>query len=159
MKVNHFVSKGLILDGQVGPGLKLKIIERLRLGAQGMFRWVEMSLEFLKGVRHRQDFMKHLDRLPPKLSQIYDAVYTQINEDTENARILAMDALKWLLCAQRLLSKKALIAAVYIVDSDTVSDLYEGEGQLLMCAENDILRCCRNFVILDSGRDVFRLAY
>ena len=124
-----------------------------------MFRWVEMSLEFLKGVRHRQDFMKHLDRLPPKLSQLYDAVYTQINEDTENARSLATDTLKWLLYAQRLLSKVALIAAVYNVVSGTIMDLYEGESQLLISAENDILRCCRNFVILDSERDVFRLAH
>ena len=159
-EVDRLTSKRLLLDGNVPQKLKCKMIETLINGAQGMFRWVEMSLEALKRMELLRDFKHTLGKLPAELSGLYDIIHTQIDRTEPYGRDLAIQTLTWLLCAQRLLSAKELIAAVYRVDDDMSSDSDEEselEGEHI--TENDILRLCRNLVVFDSTNKRFRFAH
>lgn len=161
-EVDRLISKKLLLDGKVSSNLKRKMIETLKDGAQGMFRWVEMSLEALKRIKFRPDFKKALGQLPSELSSLYDMIHAQIDQTETYGRDVAIQTLKWLLCAQRLLSAEELIAAVYRVDDDMSSDSDEDSelgSEQLRSPENDIIRVCRNLVVLDSEQSIFRFAH
>ena len=149
-QVDCLISKKLLLDGNVNSKLKSKIIETLKNGTQGMFRWVEMSLEALKRIEFLPDFKEALGQLPSDLSGLYDIIHAQIDQSKTYGRDIATQTLKWLLCAQRLLSAKELIAAVYKFDDDMSS---------LQSPENDILRLCRNLVVFDCEKRLFRFAH
>ena len=159
-EVQRLISKRLLLDGKVKKNLKGRILETLINGAQGMFRWVEMSLETLSRIKYAPDFEEALGRLPKKLSGLYDIIYTQIDQTETYGRHVAIETLTWLLCAQRLLSAEELLAAVHAVDAGASSDSDEDddsgeEGS----PENDVLRLCRNFVVIDSEQRTFRFAH
>ena len=161
-EVDRLISKRLLLDGKASPNFKRKMIETLIDGAQGMFRWVEMSLEALKRIKFLPDFKRALGQLPSELSGLYDIIYAQIDQTETHGRDVAVQTLKWLLCAQRLLSAEELVAAVYKVDEDMSSDSDEGsesENEQLQSPENDILRLCRNLVVFDSEQAIFRFAH
>ena len=161
-EVDRLISRRLLLDGRVSSKYKLKLIETLASRAQGMFRWVEMSLEALKRIKFLPDFKKALGQLTSELSGLYDIIHTQIDKTETHGRDVAIQTLKWLLCAQRLLSAEELIAAVYQVDEDISSDSDEGPelgNDQLRSPENDILRLCRNLVVFDSEQASFRFAH
>lgn len=161
-EVDRLISKRLLLDGKVSSKFERKIVETLTNGAQGMFRWVQMSLEALQRIKFLPDFKKALGQLPSELSGLYDIIHAQIDQTETHGRDVAVQTLKWLLCAQRLLSAEELIAAVYQVDeevsSDSDDDFELGSGQL-RSPENDILRLCRNLVVFDSEQQSFRFAH
>lgn len=149
--MDRLISKKLLLDGKVPPKLRKRIIETLTNGAQGMFRWVEMSLEALKQIRFVKDFKARLGQLPPKLSDLYEIIHTQINQTETYGRDVAIGTLKWLLCAQRLLSVDELIAAIPLVyENDTEpssdSDDNGSRSDQVPSPEDDIIRLCRNLV-------------
>ncbi len=161
-EVDRLVTKRLLLDGKVSPKLKRKMVENLTNGAQGMFRWVEMSLEALKRIKFLPDFKKALGQLPSELSGLYDIIHAQIDQTETHGRSVAVQTLKWLLCAQRLLSAEELIAAVYQVDEEVSSDSDDDSelgSEQLRSPENDILRLCRNLVVFDSEQQSFRFAH
>ena len=159
-EVQRLISKRLLLDGKVSKKLKERILETLIKGAQGMFRWVEMSLEALSQIKYKPDFKKTLGQLPVKLSGLYDIIHTQIDQPDTYGRRVAIMTLTWLLCAQRLLRAEELLAAVYAVDieSSSESDEDDDSGEA-GSSENDILRLCRNLVVLDSEQKTFRFAH
>ena len=159
-EVHRLISKGLLLDGKVSKRLKERILETLIQGAQGMFRWVEMSLEALSRIKYAPDFKKALGQLPVKLSGLYDIIHTQIDQTETYGRSVAIMTLTWLLCAQRLLRAEELLAAVYAVDIESSSESDEGDDNgEAGSPENDILRLCRNLVVLDSEQKTFRFAH
>ena len=184
-EVDRLISKKLLLDGRVPKRLKKRIIETLTNGAQGMFRWVAMSLETLQQIKFRADFENRLGRLPSKLSELYDIIHSEIigseNDQTiKYGRVTAIKTLKWLLCAQRLLTVEELAAAIQLpsvetVDSPSGSDVSdvesssgsdnsnvdspsgsddsnERDNETSRSVENDIIRLCRNLVVVDSKR-------
>ena len=159
------ISKRLLLDGKITQKPRVKIVKTLTNGAQGMFRWVTMSLETLQGIKHQPDFMKALGLLPSKLSGLYDIIHTQIDQTEPYGRDVAIKTLKWLLCARRLLSVQELIAAipvVYEVEDEPSSDSDEGDesrSEQKPSPEHDIIRLCRNLVVMDSEQRVFRFAH
>lgn len=159
-EVQRLIDKRLLLDGKVSNKLKERILETLIKGAQGMFRWVEMSLEALSQVKYKPDFKKTLGQLPVKLSGLYDIIHTQIDQPSTYGRSVAIMTLTWLLCAQRLLRAEELLAAVYVddIESSSESDEDEDNGEA-GSSENDILRLCRNLVVLDSEQKTFRFAH
>ncbi|CAF9943521.1 MAG: hypothetical protein ALECFALPRED_000540 [Alectoria fallacina] len=162
LEVDRLISKRLLLDGKVSLKFKRKMVETLINGAQGMFRWVQMSLEALKRIKFLPDFKKALGQLPSELSGLYDIIHAQIDQTETHGRDVAVQTLKWLLCAQRLLSAEELIAAVYQVDEDIATDSdgdSELESEQLQSPINDILRLCRNFVVFDSEQQSFRFAH
>ena len=159
-EVDRLVSKRLLLDGKVSPKMECKIIETLTNGAQGMFRWVEMSLETLKRIKFLPDFKKALGQLPSELAGLYDIIHSQIERTEPYGQKVAIRTLSWLLCAQRLSSAEELIAAVYILDDDTSSDSDEDpEFKSEASPKDDILRLCRNLIIFDSEQGIFRFAH
>ena len=161
-EVHRLISKRLLLDGKVSKKLKERILETLIKGAQGMFRWVEMSLEALSQIKYKPDFKKTLGQLPVKLSGLYDIIHTQIDQPGTYGRSVAIMTLTWLLCAQRLLRAEELLAAVYAVDIESSSESDEDDDDdngEAGSSENDILRLCRNLVVLDSEQKTFRFAH
>lgn len=162
--MDRLISKKLLLDGKISAKLRGKIIETLANGAQGMFRWVEMSLEALKQTKFNKDFKKALGRLPSGLSGLYEIIHTQIYQTEIYGRDVAIITLKWLLCAQCLLSVDELIAAISVVyedDTEPSSDSDDDElrSEQVPSPEDDIIRLCRNLVIMDSEQKVFRFAH
>ena len=183
-EVDRLISKKLLLDGRVHKKLKKRIFETLKHGAQGMFRWVAMSLETLQQIKFRQDFENRLGRLPSKLSGLYDIIYSEIirseNDETiKYGRVAATKTLKWLLCAERLLTVEELAAAIQLpydeaMDSSSASDDSEKmndetNGQAIDSSsssndsnqkgievetwiEDNIIRLCHNLVVVDSER-------
>ena len=142
-------------------------------GAQGMFRWVSMSLETLRPIKHIKDFEEALGKLPPRLSDLYEEIHRQIDQVGRRGREVAIKTLKWLLCAQRLLSVAEILAAVEETDSEISSDSDDLIGfetssdseDYLIRLENvpssadGVLDLCRNLVVLDSEQDIFRFAH
>ena len=63
--VDDAISERLLLNGRISSKLLVKVLETLADGAQGMFLWVEMSLEALKQIKYTSDFKEDFDRLPP----------------------------------------------------------------------------------------------
>ncbi|KAF6238813.1 hypothetical protein HO173_003320 [Letharia columbiana] len=125
-----------------------------------MFRWVEMSLEALSRIKYAPDFKETLGQLPVKLSGLYDIIHTQIHQTETYGRSVAIMTLTWLLCAQRLLRAEELLAAVYAVDIEPSSESDEDDDNgKAGSPENDILRLCRNLVVLDSEQKTFRFAH
>ena len=158
--MQRLISKRLLLDGKVSKNLKARILETLINGAQGMFRWVEMSLEALSRIKYAPDFKQALGRLPSNLSGLYDIIYTHIDQTGTYGRHVAIKTLTWLLCAQRLLTAEELLAAVHAVDAGASSDLDEDDDSgEAGSPENDVLRLCRNLVVIDSEQRTFRFAH
>ena len=125
-----------------------------------MFRWVEMSLEALSRIKYAPDFKEALGQLPNRLSGLYDIVYTQIDQTETYGRHVAIKTLTWLLCAQRLLTAEELLAAVHAVDAGASSDSDEDDNSgEAGSPENDVLRLCRNLVVMDSEQRIFRFAH
>ena len=163
-EVDRLISKRLLLDGRVSQKDKRKIVRTLTNGAQGMFRWVELSLETLKRIKFLPDFQQALGQLPSDLAGLYDIIHAQIDQTETYGRDLATQTLKWLLCSQRLLTAEELIAAVYKVDKNVFSDSDEDSERFEQDApstspENDILRLCRNLVVFDSEQRLFRFSH
>jgi ankyrin repeat protein len=96
-----------------------------------------------------QDVIAELGRLPATLKESYDIIYQMISESGPISRIMAKKIFTWLLCAQRPLRSRELVAAV-TVDSN---------GLLLSSTNDDILDVCCNIVILDTELDIFRFAH
>ncbi|KAG7007741.1 hypothetical protein G7Y79_00008g023790 [Physcia stellaris] len=184
-EVDRLISKKLLLDGRIHKKLRKRIIETLKSGAQGMFRWVAMSLETLQQIKSKQEFEDRLGRLPSKLSGLYDIIHSEIIR-SEYGRVAATKTLKWLLCAQRLLTVEELAAAIQLpydeamdsssasddsektddetndqaIDSSSSSDDSNQKGiETETWIEDNIIRLCRNLVVVDSERKVFRFAH
>ena len=178
-EVDRLISKKLLLDGNIKDKLRDRLIQTLTSGAQGMFRWVAMSLETLQQIKFRPDFEKALGQLPSKLSSLYDIVHSQIDMTESYGRGTAIKTLKWLLCAQRLMSAKELIAAVTLSSESTEESTCDSdddsseetqvrnptEEDLISWShsdeirKNDIIRSCRNLVAVDAQHQYFRFAH
>ncbi|KAL8743666.1 MAG: hypothetical protein Q9190_004010, partial [Brigantiaea leucoxantha] len=179
LRVSQLIRQRLLLDGRISPKFRRKIVSTLVEGAQGMFRWVEMSLETLQQIKFERDFKSALGSLPPKLSNLYDMILDQIYQTETHGRDIATKTFKWLLCAQRLLSVRELIAAIPIVYDDDVGFSSNSDAETVgtdgeisgsekdvtstnvfePLPENDIIRLCRNLVIKDAEQDAFRFAH
>ena len=168
-EVDRLTSKKLLLQGKISERLRRDIIETLISGAQGMFRWVAMSLERLQRIKYKVDFEKALGQLPNKLSELYDIIYSQIDHTETHGRDVATKTFKWLLCAQRLLNVWELAAAVELksedkADSAVDSDEEHSESSKTVSLSkftrfDDIIQLCRNLVVIDPEQNVFRFAH
>jgi ankyrin repeat protein len=115
------------------------------------FLWVKLQLQNLcdKRMKIETDVRKELGHLPPGIKQLYENIFLQLEGSAEGSRSSAEAVLKWLLCARRPLSMKALIEAVSPV---------EDEKLILLTKEEVSLICC-NLVVADEETDTFRLAH
>ena len=158
--VCDLIFKNPYLRGKISRELESKIVENLTNRAQGMFRWVSMSLETLQSVNHINDLDGALAKLPTALHDLYTMIYAEICQTGTHERDIVIKTLKWLLCAQRLLSVNEVLAALNEPDIELPSDPDDlSRNEQVLAAEDVVLGLCRNLVILDSVNGVFRFAH
>ena len=100
-------------------------------------------------MKHEDDVALELGRLPRLLKDSYDINYTKISRLGRFSRSLAISVLQWLLCSQRPLSSRELIAAISLRPRD----------QQLEVSHLQILDICGNFVKYEVVPDRFQLAH
>lgn len=93
------------------------------------------------------DVRENLGRLPPKLEELYAAVYAKLTlHHGKSGRSIIENTFKWLLSARRTLNASEFLWAIALnldspVDMESVLDL------------------CHNLIIYDEGLDIFRFAH
>lgn len=93
------------------------------------------------------DIRENLGRLPPKLEELYGAVYTKLTSHRGKlGRSIIENTFKWLLSARRTLDASKFLWAVAL-NLNTPVDM------------ESILDLCHNLVIHDEGLDIFRFAH
>ncbi|KAI9675706.1 MAG: hypothetical protein M1817_001073 [Caeruleum heppii] len=141
------VRKKLRSGGPESP-LTLTIIRRLTDEAGGMFRWVQMQLQYLCSLKTSQAIKDRLGKLPPKLGDLYEEIYAgKIAQYAEVDKAMAERLFRLLLCGQRRLKVTELCAAI----------LSDQEGEPLTIEELLDLGCY--FVVYDRDLDTFRFAH
>ena len=100
-------------------------------------------------MKHEEDIIQELGRLPKTLKESYDIIYQRIQDSGLTSRAVAERAMKWLLCALRPLQSPEFIAAI---SADT-------DGKCLKLSNIELLDMCCNMVVLDVELDIFRFAH
>ena len=151
IETQKLVKRGnLLRNSRAKEEMTAVIIDRVSSGADGMFRWASLQLDVLRALKHDKDIQAQLGRLPPKLEQLYLEVYnTLISVQGEISRSIIDNALKWLLCAQ-----EEMHASVFLTAMAANLDISDGDISV-----DSLLELCNNFVVYDSGLDVFRFAH
>ncbi|TVY64249.1 Ankyrin repeat domain-containing protein [Lachnellula suecica] len=137
-QVDRAIRERRLLNGDVSIKLKGQIVQVLTERSQGMFRWTELQIQNLcdvKRMKHESDIDQELGRLPTTLRKSYDLIYQQITDLGKTSRGIVERTLSWLLCAQRTLKPKEIIAAVSL----------DPEGTHV-----SLLGMCCNLVLLDE---------
>ena len=151
--VNISLAKALsekrILNGHLSHALEDKITTTLIGRSNGMFRWTSLQIQMLcdpQRIKIEEDIEEELGSLPPGLQESYDKIYHRVLCLAAPSRILAIRILRWLLCAQSLMTAEDLISAI---------SLGSHEGTLSAASIIDI--CCNLVVMDDLG--VFHFAH
>jgi hypothetical protein len=93
---------------------------------------------------------ERLGRLPPKLEDLYLAIYEKFkNYPAEADRRISKNALALLLCAQRKLSSAEFLNALSMTP----------DGHVGIISKNQMLDTCCNLVVFDGTLDTFRFAH
>ena len=95
------------------------------------------------------DIRDELNKVPPKLVQIYSEIYDQVAEAGANAHRLAVTALKWLMCAEKPLATQQFIKAISMVAT----------GKPITLKASTLLDICGNLVKIDTELDIFRFSH
>ncbi|OJJ75285.1 hypothetical protein ASPBRDRAFT_40571 [Aspergillus brasiliensis CBS 101740] len=120
---------------------------------QGMFQWTYLQIKQLEKCISPEAIRDCLGALPKTLDETYDRLYEEIENHPPHDRDLALRALKWVLAAREPLGREALLEAVRINPDITTTEL---------CApvsDDALLALCRNFLVIDSERDVWRVSH
>ncbi|KAK5051870.1 hypothetical protein LTR84_002673 [Exophiala bonariae] len=126
-----------------------RIIEVLTSKADGMFRWVQLSLAALRRHKDPKDVMEHVGRLPPGLNAIYAEILDEINTFGRHTLELVRKTLNMLLYQR-----------VSLFQSDFIRFICPGIADVDIEAKSiDVLDACRHLIELDLVGDSFRLAH
>ena len=118
-KLEQAISMKRILRGKITSVMRKEIHEALSNKAQGMFRWVELSIENLSNFRRiavERDVRSELGKSPPEITQQYQILYDNINEAASSTAAIARRTFAWMLAAQRALTVEEMISAVALDD-------------------------------------------
>jgi Ankyrin repeats (3 copies) len=116
------------------------------------FRWAQLQLESLRWIRFEKDIRAALGRLPRELSELYQELYERmISTDHETDRAVAINVLRWMLCAGRRLASNDFFVAISL-NLDVPVDSID---------EDVILDLLHNFVVSDDseGIQTFRFSH
>lgn len=117
------------------------------------FRWAELQLQSLKGIRAEKDIRTELSRIPRDLSTLYQDLYDRALETTqETDQLVFQHTLKWMLSAKKNLTQRDLFLAVSAFAGLEANDL----------DEDFILDLLSNFVVsstTEEGDRFFRFAH
>lgn len=143
------VSSGRFLDGAMSDSARDQVSNTLKHKAHGMFRWVALQIDNLcdaSRIKIETDVLEEVGQLPTTLGEAYNQTYERVLNLARTSREVAMRVLKWLMCAQKMLSERDLIASV----------TFAHESHFL--SSERILDICCNLVVLDD-QGVFRFAH
>jgi hypothetical protein len=108
-----------------------------------------MCIQNLERAKHEQSLINILGKLPRDLAKLYALAYQQIIESHPQDREIADKVFMWLLCSQRLMTDKELIAAVAM----------DSHGTRYFLTHAELLSICCNFVIFNKEEQAFRFAH
>ncbi|KAI9670483.1 MAG: hypothetical protein M1817_004350 [Caeruleum heppii] len=151
-EVDKAITDKALLRGNVSDGLRVRVVDTLAHGANGMFLWVSLQLNNLCDpgrVKHEHDVLAELGRRLEDLDQLYAVVYSRILKSAPRSRQVATNAIAWLLSRQTLLNLRSFLAAV-AVDPD---------GHHAFLDEAGLRDMCCNLVVRDVETDIFRFAH
>ena len=140
------IQNGKLLNGEIDSALRMSITNTLSTRAGNMFLYASLLLRQLCDENHTIDadsIRKKLDELPKNLTEIYNRIMEEIHDPKNSQRscLLAQNAIKWLLRAQRSLDYEALLEAISPPERRADPD--------------EVLRACRTLVILEGERIEF----
>ncbi|KAI9704106.1 MAG: hypothetical protein M1836_006967 [Candelina mexicana] len=143
-KIQEAIETKRLLRGRVSPSLRNDIMKALIDGAQGMFRWVELSIETLSNSRRlalEKDVRSELGKLPAELKEQYRVIYMDILDSAPATSSIAVRTFSWMLAAQRTMTVEEMIAAVALDDDGS----YHTDLSI-----PKLLDICRNLLIVTS---------
>lgn len=94
-----------------------------------------------------------LQTLPRTLDDTYKKLLEEIEESHPHDRDLALRALKWVLAAREPLPREALLEAIRINPDSMDTKLCAS------ISDDALLALCRNLLVIDSERDVWRVSH
>ncbi|KAI4201139.1 MAG: hypothetical protein LQ350_003453 [Teloschistes chrysophthalmus] len=148
-EVDTLIKSKKLLWGRVSSELRKLIIETLCERADGMFRWVSLSLQNFRGLTVERAVRSRLGKLPKDLHTLYQETYDyQIETGDEDQISIAKDAFRLLLCLVNTMTTEEFLTALSFCNED--------EERL---QKDDLLALCFNFVIDDQESDSFRFAH
>ncbi|KAH8649922.1 ankyrin repeat-containing domain protein [Xylariales sp. PMI_506] len=157
---------------QMSKSLKVKIIQTLQDGSQGMyeyqyrmnlkapliksrFQWANLQIQQLLQLRVEGSIRERLGKLPIGLKQAYDDIYARFAGSLHEKSIVER-ACMWVMCASRPLTTMELVGAVNLdLDAKEHDDIrlsHEIDEDLL-------LDLCNNLLILDHQLNVWRFCH
>jgi hypothetical protein len=109
-----------------------------------------LNCESDDAVRYR---LKKLRELPPSLKTAYDEIYGEIKNLGGPDGDLANHAFMWVMCACTPLRSKELLSAIRL---DSEQNAFRLASEI---EESSLLTLCKNLLILDSQRGVWRFSH
>ncbi|CAI7667495.1 unnamed protein product [Penicillium discolor] len=138
--------------GPISQSLRSDIVRTLREGSQIMFQWAYLQIQQVLELPTERDIRDRLGSLPIGLKEAYDEIYGKIAE-FQHAKVLVDRACKWVMSACTPPSSDELLSAISI-GSDESSTNFENE-----VTESKLLVLCKNLLVLDSQREVWRFSH
>ncbi|KAE8142904.1 hypothetical protein BDV38DRAFT_277717 [Aspergillus pseudotamarii] len=162
MKVDRYCEEKPFRGQPIPKSYRKLLKDRMREKSGGMFRWVDLSLEYLRQLKVTDPMalVAKLNSVPPDLMELYAKVFDSIKkaQDPDGPDIVRR-VLSWLMYAQndRLLGiggwaaedESPFLAAVN----------YGFDGKHTDLTEDDIQELCSGFVTLDDTTGRFRLIH
>ena len=137
-----------LLRGYVTAELKTEIRETLSERAGSMFWYANLQLNILcdpTAELDKEEIRQRLRESPTSIKEVYSQTIQDIQHrrNSTRSRIVAHNAMTWLLCAQKPMSRGALLKAV---SAEPVSNDF-------------LIRVCRTLVLEDKDRDAFAFSH
>jgi ankyrin repeat protein len=110
------------------------------------FRWVELQLKFLYGIRIQSHLVERLGKLPPDLEKSYQELYDHQMQHLGGQSEVTRQILSWLLISKRPLTVAETCELVCASDKHSISP-------------EIVLELCFDLVTLDRELDRFRFAH
>lgn len=112
-KVSNAIAKKKLLRGEVSQYLRQHLMSVLIDGANGMFLWPSLMIQYLCNqhiFKTEEDVMSALTKLPPTLESIFDRIYKRIETYEERAKQYVESAFSLLLALYSSLPLRVLKA-------------------------------------------------
>ncbi|RYP26210.1 hypothetical protein DL768_011775 [Monosporascus sp. mg162] len=106
-------------DDKLRDDLAHRIADR----CEGMFLWVKVLENQLRGGKNRKQLEDIVDHTPTELNRLYDRNWAQISSLPDGDRTRAFSILRWTAFALRPLTIAELAEALLVVDDNTCADL------------------------------------
>ncbi|KAH6855628.1 hypothetical protein B0I37DRAFT_411606 [Chaetomium sp. MPI-CAGE-AT-0009] len=133
--------------------LKPKIKETLKERAGGMFRYVQMSTEWICRGESPVEINQAIAELPSELSGIYRDLFERIRHRRKLHQDYARLAISWILGMRLALRAEDLLQAI-VSGIDDVDDV-----GILETNVDDILTACEGLVTYNKARDVLEFGH